>query len=78
MSWPTTHNHDTHVVVVMLLAERKVELRVFRISLFELGLKKDHHAVLQEVVIRQGVRVETLRFVVMQPNNQISSVSDVK
>ncbi len=54
-------------IVVLLLAQREVEFRVLRVRLLELGLEEDHDAVLEEVVVLDGVRVETLRLVVVQP-----------
>ena len=44
-----------------------MELGVVGVRLFELGLEEDHHPVLQEVVVLNRIRVQTLSFEVVQP-----------
>ena len=55
----------THSVVVLFLTKHQTEFRLIVIWLIEFGSEQYHHTVLQEVIELLWVRVQSLRFEIM-------------
>lgn len=67
--------HETHDVVVLLLAQDEVEFRVLWIRLLMFGSEEDHDAVLEEVVELHRIRVKALHLQIMDPATEEISTS---
>ena len=57
----------THDVIIVFLAEHEAEFRMVVVGIFELGAEDHHHAVLEEIVEMNRIRVEPLTLEVMDP-----------
>ena len=66
---------ETYMIIRHLLAQDEIKFGVeVLIRLLILWSEDDHYAVLEEVVESNGVRVETLAFQVMGPDQLMSEV----
>jgi hypothetical protein len=64
---PQSRIVETHNVIILLLAEDKAKLGMFVVDFIQLGSEDNHDAILQEIVVVDRIRVQTLALDVVCP-----------